>query len=377
MKFVLRHTDENARCGQVTTEHGIFNTPAFIPVGTQGTVKAMTVEELEELRAEIILANTYHLYLRPGTEILQQAGGLHKFMSWNKPILTDSGGFQLFSLSELRKIREDGVEFRSHLDGSSHCFTPESVVDIQRAIGSDIMMVLDECTPYPSTEEYANDSNALTIRWAERCNKRFRETSGMYGFTQALFAIVQGSVYSNIREFSVRVLTEMDFEGYAIGGLAVGEPIEEMYEIVAMCTELLPQEKPRYLMGVGTPENLLESIERGVDMFDCVMPTRNGRNALMFTRHGKMNMTNAQYRNDFTPPDADCGCYTCQNYTRAYIRHLFVAKEILGLRLATYHNLHYYQWLMSEARKAIAQRMFAQWKREQLSSLQQEVTVDS
>jgi queuine tRNA-ribosyltransferase len=377
MKFQIEQTDGNARCGKVSTDHGIFQTPAFMPVGTQGTVKAMPQRALKEIGAEIILSNTYHLYLRPGTEILHQAGGLHKFMSWDGPILTDSGGYQVFSLSDLRKIKEEGVQFRSHLDGSSHTFTPESVVDIQRIIGSDIMMVLDECTPYPSEKEYTASSNELTLRWAERSQKRFHSSDVLYNHTQALFAIVQGGIFHDIREHSAQVLIDMDFVGYAIGGLAVGEPVEEMYEIVSLCTEMLPQNKPRYLMGVGTPENLLEAIARGVDMFDCVLPTRNGRNAMFFTRNGSISITNAQYKNDFTPIDNECQCYTCRTFSRAYLRHLFQAKEILGLQLATVHNLYFYQWLMRETRCAITEHRFSIWKEDQIALLHQEIQTYS
>jgi queuine tRNA-ribosyltransferase len=376
MKFTLHHKDGKARCGAVATDHGVFQTPAFMPVGTQGAVKAIEHRELEELGTEIILGNTYHLYLRPGIEILEEAGGHHRFISWDKPILTDSGGYQIFSLSDLRKITEEGVQFKSHLDGSSHFFTPESVVNAQRSIGSDIMMVLDECTPYPCTVEYADKSNDLTVRWAERSQRQFYLTKPMYEHRQTLFAIVQGSVYSKIRERSAKSLIEMNFEGYAIGGLAVGEPAEQMYEIVSLCTDILPEDKPRYLMGVGTPHNLLECIEQGVDMFDCVLPTRNGRNAMLFTKDGSLNITNAQYKNDFRPADSECLCYTCRNFSRAYLRHLFTAKEILALQLATIHNLHYYQWLMREARSAIARQEFSTWKEEQLRVLQQEVLVN-
>ncbi len=377
MKFAVQHTDGNARYGYLITDHGTFETPAFMPVGTQGTVKAMTPRELEEIHAQIILSNTYHLYLRPGTDILREAGGLHNFMNWHKPILTDSGGYQVFSLSDLRKIEEEGVTFRSHLDGSTHVFTPESVVDIQRSIGSDIMMVLDECTPYPTTEEYAKESNALTLRWALRCQNHYRKTTKLYGHQQTLFAIVQGSVFPSIREYSAMKLSEIDFEGYAIGGLAVGEPVEEMYSMITVCTEILPVEKPRYLMGVGTPENLLEAIDRGVDMFDCVLPTRNGRNAMLFTKHGRLTMTNAQYKNDFTPPDSECECYTCGNFSRAYLRHLFMVKEILALRLATIHNLFFYQWLMQQARISISSGNFSKWKEHQMHLLTQETFVYS
>jgi queuine tRNA-ribosyltransferase len=372
MVFRVESTDGNARCGTLSTAHGIFETPAFMPVGTQGTVKAMTQQSLEEIGTEIMLSNTYHLYLRPGIEILRQAGGLHRFINWPRPILTDSGGYQVFSLSDLRKIEEDGVNFRSHLDGSSHLFTPEKVVDIQRHIGSDIMMVLDECTPYPSTREYANSSNELTLRWAQRCKDRLTSSPELYGYAQTLFAIVQGSTYEDIREHSARVLTEMDFEGYAIGGLAVGEPAEQMYAMIEVCNNILPKIKPRYLMGVGTPENLLEAIERGVDMFDCVMPTRNGRNAQFFTRNGVINITNARYKDDFAPVDGECDCYTCRTHTRAYIRHLFMVKEILGLQLATLHNLSYYQWVVRSARQAIRNRRYQDWKTEQILRNKQE-----
>jgi queuine tRNA-ribosyltransferase len=376
MKFILHQKDGKARCGVMMTGHGTFQTPAFMPVGTQGAVKAMEHRELEELGAEIILGNTYHLYLRPGIQIVQQAGGLHRFIGWDKPILTDSGGYQIFSLSDLRKITEEGVQFKSHLDGSTHCFTPESVIDIQRSLGSDIMMVLDECTPYPCTMEYAEQSNDRTIRWAERCQRQVRSTEPKYEHEQVLFAIVQGSVYPETRERSAKSLMDLDFEGYAIGGLAVGEPVEQMYEIVSLCTDILPEEKPRYLMGVGTPQNLLEGIEQGIDMFDCVLPTRNGRNAMLFTKNGSLNITNANYKNDFTPIDSECLCYTCRKFSRAYLRHLFMAKEILALQLATIHNLYYYQWLMREARSAIARREFSSWKEAQLRMVQHEVLLN-
>ena len=375
MQFILEHIDGNARAGKIITDHGMFQTPAFMPVGTQGSVKAITQKGLEEIGSEIILSNTYHLYLRPGIEILHQAGGLHRFINWNHPILTDSGGYQVFSLSDLRKIEEEGVQFRSHVDGSLHMFTPESVIDIQRYIGSDITMVLDECTPFPCDKEYVAQSNELTLRWAERCKKKFQSSEGLYEHSQALFGIVQGSVYPYIREHSAKVLSNMDFEGYGIGGLAVGEPSDQMYEMIDVCSSILPQSKPRYLMGVGTPENLVEAIERGVDMFDCVLPTRNGRNAQMFTQSGVINITNAQFKDDFTPIDDDCGCYVCQNFTRAYIRHLFMVKEILGLQLATHHNLYYYQWLMRNARQAISEGIFNNWKRDQLNLLHQEIKL--
>lgn len=373
MIFTLSANDGNARSGQITTDHGSFQTPAFMPVGTQGTVKTMTPKDLIDIQAQIILSNTYHLYLRPGTEVLEKAGGLHKFMGWEKPILTDSGGYQVFSLSNLRTIEEEGVHFRSHLDGSSHTFTPEGVMDIQRSIGSDIIMALDECTPYPCEKDYAAASNNLTLRWAERCKKRFQSTAPVYDHAQTLFAILQGSVFPDIREQSARSLTAMEFDGYAIGGLAVGEPAEKMYETISVCNEILPGHKPRYLMGVGTPENLLEAIERGVDMFDCVLPTRNGRNGTIFSREGRINISNAQYKDDFTPVDNECECYTCRNFTRAYVRHLFLVKEILGLHLATLHNLYFYQWLMRNARMAISEQRFGQWKQKQIAQLTKEV----
>jgi queuine tRNA-ribosyltransferase len=324
-----------------------------MPVGTQGAVKAIELRELDEIGAQIILGNTYHLYLRPGTEILRNAGGLHRFMAWSKPMLTDSGGYQVYSLSDLRKISEEGVTFKSHLDGSSHVFTPERVIEIERAIGADIMMVLDECTPHPCELEYARKSNEQTLRWAGRSKAAFEKIGPMYGHAQALFGIVQGSVYPEIRKQSARELVAMDFDGYAIGGLAVGEPAEEMYRITEVCEPWLPETKPRYLMGVGTPANLLESIDRGIDMFDCVLPTRNARNAMLFTRNGSLNITNATFKEAFEPVDSECGCYTCTHFTRAYLRHLFQSKEIVALQLATIHNLAFYHWLMREARKAI------------------------
>jgi queuine tRNA-ribosyltransferase len=362
LKFTLAHIQGSARAGLLTTDHGDIPTPMFMPVGTQGTVKAIEPRELREIGARIILGNTYHLYLRPGTTIIEEAGGLHAFAAWDRPILTDSGGYQVFSLSDLRGIDPDGVQFRSHHDGSLHRFTPESVIDIQRSLGSDIMMVLDECPAFPCEEEYAARSNALTVRWAGRCRERWEKTTARYGATQSLFAIVQGSTYPALREASARALVAMDFEGYAIGGLSVGEPPEAMYEMTSLCTSILPADRPRYLMGVGTPENLLESIERGVDMFDCVMPTRNARNALLFTRNGRMNLRNARFANDFAPADAECSCYTCKNFSRAYLRHLIKAGEILGLQLATLHNLAFYIWLVGTAREAILEGRYPSWK---------------
>ncbi|MBI3579592.1 MAG: tRNA guanosine(34) transglycosylase Tgt [Ignavibacteriales bacterium] len=369
MNFKLLATDGKARAGVIQTDHGAIESPIFMPVGTQGSVKAIEQRELKELGAQIILGNTYHLYLRPGTEIIERAGGLHKFIGWDKPMLTDSGGYQVFSLTDLRKIEEEGVTFKSHLDGSAHVFTPESVIGIQRQLGSDIMMVLDECTPYPCEFDYAFTSNALTLRWAERCKAAFEKEKPLYGYGQALFGIVQGSVYPEIREQSAKALVRLDFDGYAIGGLAVGEPAEQMYKITEVCEAFLPADKPRYLMGVGTPENLLESIERGVDMFDCVLPTRNGRNAALFTRNGVLNIKNAIFKADFAPVDSECSCYSCKNFTRAYLRHLFQVKEILALQLATIHNLSFYLWLMKEARKAIVEKRFSPWKQATIQRL--------
>ena len=375
LKFFLEHTDNGARTGRFETEHGIVHTPAFMPVGTQGSVKAIGPRELIQIGSEIILANTYHLFLRPGVETIHEAGGLHKFMSWDLPVLTDSGGYQVFSLSDLKRISEEGVEFRSHLDGTLQFFSPESVIDIQRILGSDVMMVLDECVSYPCDLEYARKAHELTMRWADRCKKRFQDSDNLHGFSQALFGIIQGSVFGDLRQESAHKLIDLDFDGYAIGGLSVGEPKEQMYAMTEICTDVLPSDRPRYLMGVGTPEDLLESIERGIDLFDCVLPTRNGRNAMIFSNHGTLSIKNAYYKNDFTPPDESCECYVCQNFSRAYIRHLFQSKEILGLQLATMHNLYFYQWIMREARKAIEQGVFSQWKNEQLQLLTNEIQI--
>ncbi len=348
-----------------------------MPVGTQGSVKAVEHRELLEIGAKIILGNTYHLYLRPGTEIIEKAGGLHSFMNWDRPILTDSGGYQVFSLSDMRGIEEDGVAFKSHLDGSAHMFSPERVLDIQRSLGSDIMMVLDECTPYPCEETYARDSHELTLRWAERCKVRQMQTKPLYGYQQSLFGIVQGGTFPAIREASAKGLLKMDFDGYAIGGLSVGEPAQDMYSMTEICTAILPPRKPRYLMGVGTPQNLLESIDRGIDMFDCVLPTRNGRNAVVFTRSGKLNLRNAMNALDFSPIDLECECYTCSNFTRAYLRHLFKASEILALQLASIHNLSFYLWLLRATREAILNDEFQSWKTEQLGRLSKEEALVS
>jgi len=372
LDFQLLKTDTNskARLGKITTSHGEIETPIFMPVGTQGTVKAVTPKALkEEVKAQIILGNTYHLYLRPGTEILEKAGGLHKFMGWDRPILTDSGGFQVFSLSELRKLKHDGVEFKSHLDGSKHFFSPEKVIQIQRSIGSDFMMPLDECTPFPCEYDYAKKSQELTSRWAVLNKEAFENSEPLYGHKQYLFGIIQGSVYKDLREKSAENLVNLDFDAYAIGGLAVGEPMEQMYELVDFTTDLMPVEKPRYLMGVGRPENILEAIERGVDMFDCVMPTRNARNAYLFTSLGVVSMRNAGYKEDFTPLDPNCSCYTCQNFTKSYLRHLFNAKEILAYELASIHNLTFYLNLVRQAREKIKEGTFSEWKKEIINKL--------
>jgi len=365
LKFVVEKKDKNckARAGYFITEHGKVETPIFMPVGTQGTVKAIDTEYLErEVKAQIVLSNTYHLYLRPGIEILEKANGLHKFMNWQKPILTDSGGFQIFSLSDLRKISREGVEFKSHLDGSKHFFTPQDVIRIQRSIGSDIIMPLDECTPFPCDYEYAEKSTSLTSLWAISNKEEFENSESKYGFTQYLFGIIQGSIYKDLREKSASDLTKLSFDGYAIGGLAVGEPTDVMYDIVNFTTDYIAEDKPRYLMGVGRPENILEAIEKGIDMFDCVMPTRNARNAYLFTSKGVVAIRNAKYKDDFAPLDEKCDCYTCRNYTKAYLRHLFNSKEILGLQLATIHNLRFYLDLVNEARNQIIDGNYLQWK---------------
>jgi queuine tRNA-ribosyltransferase len=372
LKFNISGKDKKnkARTGKFITDHGIVETPIFMPVGTQGTVKAVNQSYLlSDIKAQIVLSNTYHLYLRPGMEVLEKAGGLHKFMNWEKPILTDSGGYQIFSLSELRKLKTDGVEFRSHLDGSTHFFTPEKVIKIQRSIGSDIMMALDECTPYPCEYDYALKSTELTSRWAELNKEAFEKSSPLYGQDQYLFGIIQGSIYKDLREKSFKDLISLNFDGFAIGGLAVGEPIETLYEIVDFLTDFMPIDKPRYLMGVGRPENILEAIERGIDMFDCVMPTRNGRNSYLFTSNGVLSMRNAQYKDDFSTIDVECDCYTCRNYSRAYIRHLFIAKEILALELSSIHNLHFYLNLVSEARQKIKEGTFSDWKNEKINKI--------
>ncbi len=372
MKFQVIKKDPNskARAGYFETDHGIIETPRFMPVGTQGTVKAVPQRILkDEIKAPIILGNTYHLYLRPGMEVIYEAGGLHKFMNWDNAILTDSGGFQIYSLSELRKLKKDGVEFKSHLDGSKHFFSPEIVIDIERTIGSDIMMVLDECTPYPCEYEYAANSCKLTSDWAILNKEAFDQSKTKYDHNQYLFGIVQGSVYKDLREKSANDLIKLDFDGYAIGGLAVGEPAEQMYDIVDFTNDILPESRPRYLMGVGRPENILEAIERGVDMFDCVMPTRNARNANLFTSQGVISMRNEKYKNDFSPIDPQCNCYACKNFTKAYLRHLFIAREILALELASIHNLTFYLNLTNTARENIINGTFLKWKEKIISKL--------
>lgn len=367
MDFKLIATDKasNARAGLITTDHGEIETPIFMPVGTAGTVKAVHQRELaDDIRAQIILGNTYHLYLRPGTDIIHKAGGLHKFNGWNKPILTDSGGFQVFSLSSNRKLKEEGAWFRSHIDGSKHLFTPENVVDIQRIIGSDIMMALDECPPGTSDYDYAKKSLGLTLRWLKRGWDRYKSTEGLYGHSQAYFPIVQGCTYPDLRRESAKFVADLGADGNAIGGLAVGEPAEVMYDMIEVVNEILPSDKPRYLMGVGTPANILEAIDRGVDMMDCVMPTRNGRNGMLFTAHGIMNMRNKKWADDFSPLQEDGPSYVDRFYTKAYVRHLFVADEILAMQIASIHNLAFYLWLVGEARRHIIAGDFKSWKTE-------------
>jgi queuine tRNA-ribosyltransferase len=374
LTFQLQNTatGTGARAGVMQTDHGEILTPIFMPVGTVGTVKAVTQQQLSlEIQAQIILGNTYHLYLRPGTEVLEAAGGLHKFNGWHKPILTDSGGYQVFSLADNRKITEEGVVFQSHIDGSRHLFTPESVMDIQRSIGADIIMAFDECPPYPSEYTYAKKSMELTHRWLERCIKRLAETPDKYGYTQNLFPIIQGSTFKDLRVASSEFIASTNCAGNAIGGLSVGEPEEMMYEYTSLCTENLPTHKPRYLMGVGTPWNLLECIDRGVDMFDCVMPTRNGRNGMLFTSEGVINIKNKKWASDFSPIDTGIPCHSSNYYSKAYLRHLFVADEILGHQIASIHNLAFYLWLVGEARKQILANNYATWKAQMLPILKQ------
>jgi queuine tRNA-ribosyltransferase len=365
MKFKTVKTDiqTKARAGEITTDHGTIQTPIFMPVGTIGSVKAVHQRELtNEVKAQIILGNTYHLYLRPGLDVLHAAGGLQKFNGWNKPILTDSGGFQVYSLSHNRKLKEDGVLFSSHIDGSKHLFTPERVMDIQRTIGGDIIMAFDECTPYPCDYNYAKKSMHITHSWLDRCVKRFRETDPVYDYSQTLFPIVQGSVYRDLRKQSAEKIASVECDGNAIGGLSVGEPVEIMYELTELVCDILPKDKPRYLMGVGTPINILEGIALGVDMFDCVMPTRNGRNGMLFTSQGIMNMKNEKWATDFSPLDEYGTADVDHLYTKAYLRHLFKANEILAMQIASIHNLSFYLWLVGEARKHIIEGDFGTWK---------------
>lgn len=367
LKFELETTaaGSRARAGKITTDHGEIQTPIFMPVGTVGTVKAVTQQQLkDDVEAQIILGNTYHLYLRPGIEVLEAAGGLHRFNGWDRPILTDSGGYQVFSLAANRKIKEEGVLFQSHIDGSKHMFSPESVMDIQRSIGADIIMAFDECPPYPSEYRYAKTSMELTHRWLDRCIQRLAETPDKYGYTQNLFPIVQGSTYKDLRQASCEYVASKGAVGNAIGGLSVGEPEDMMYEFTELCTEYLPLDKPRYLMGVGTPWNILECIDRGIDMFDCVMPTRNGRNGMIFTTDGVVNIKNKKWATDFSPIDAGLDNEMSQYYSKAYLRHLFAADEILGMQLASIQNLSFYLWLVTEARQHILTGDFSSWKKE-------------
>ena len=374
MKFTLQAQDNGskARAGILETAHGNIQTPIFMPVGTAGTVKAVHQRELvEDIQAQIILGNTYHLYLRPGLDVLNKAGGLHKFINWERPILTDSGGYQVYSLTEVRKIKEEGVTFRSHIDGSKHLFTPENVMDTQRIIGADIIMAFDECTPYPCDYRYARRSLDMTHRWLKRCVDRFDTTDPLYGYEQTLFPIVQGSVYKDLREKSAEVIASFNRDGNAIGGLSVGEPAEEMYAMTEVVTNILPEDKPRYLMGVGTPVNLLENIALGIDMFDCVMPTRNARNGMLFTQNGIINIKNEKWKDDFSPIEAESDLLVDQIHTKAYLRHLIRSQEILGAQIASLHNLHFYLWLVNQAREKIIDGTFYPWKEKMVKILGQ------
>jgi queuine tRNA-ribosyltransferase len=371
-ELIIKDTKTKARAGLLHTAHKVIETPIFMPVGTVGTVKAVHQHELKnDIKAQIILGNTYHLFLRPGLEVIRKAGGLHKFINWDNAILTDSGGFQVFSLSEKRKLSEQGVTFKSHLDGSKHIFTPENVVETQRIIGSDIMMALDECTPYPCSYDYAKDSLDLTHKWLERGFKHFKETTPLYGYEQAYFPIVQGSVYKDLREKSAEKIASYNAVGYAIGGLSVGEPTEKMYEIIEIVNNILPAEKPRYLMGVGTPANILEGIERGIDMFDCVMPTRNARNGMLFTQNGIINIKNAKWKFDYSPLDENGTSYVDKQYSKAYLRHLTTANERLAAQIASIHNLAFYLWLVKQARQQIINNNFSTWKKQILKQITQ------
>ena len=371
MTFSLEHTvaGSKARAGRFVTEHGVVETPVFMPVGTAASVKGIFHRDLLDAGARIILANTYHLYLRPGTDLLRHAGGIHAFSSWNRPVLTDSGGFQVFSLADCRKITEEGCRFSSHIDGSKHLFSPEKVVDIQRAIGADIMMAFDECPPGDSPRDYAAKSLGLTHRWLERCFNQFRNTQPLYGYRQSLFPIVQGCTYPDLRAQSAEFVQQFDADGYAIGGLAVGEPAPVMYDMIEVVNAILPTHKPRYLMGVGTPVNILEAIDRGVDMFDCVMPTRNGRNGMLFTSQGVINIRNNKWRDDLSPIDPDGHCFVDTTYSKAYLRHLAMAGEMLAAQIASLHNVAFYMWLVDEARRQIINGSFPQWKREMVERL--------
>jgi queuine tRNA-ribosyltransferase len=375
MTFDIQHNDpaSKARAGLITTDHGQIQTPIFMPVGTAGSVKAVHQRELkEDINAQIILGNTYHLYLRPGLDIIEKAGGLHKFNGWDRPILTDSGGYQVYSLANAgRKIKEEGVTFKSHIDGSTHFFTPEGVMDIQRTIGADIIMAFDECTPYPCEYGYARESMDMTHRWLKRCCERFDSTEPKYGYSQTLFPIVQGSVYKDLRVKSAEVIASFEREGNAIGGLSVGEPAEMMYEMTDMVTDILPKDKPRYLMGVGTPANILEGIALGIDMFDCVMPTRNARNGMLFTTEGTINMKNEKWKDDFSPIDSGLASYASNFYTKAYVRHLLKADEMLGAMICSVHNLTFYLWLVGQAREQIIAGTFKTWKDQMVVKLMQ------
>ncbi len=376
LNFTLQKTDDKtkARAGEITTDHGKIQTPIFMPVGTVGSVKAVTQQQLkQDVEAQIILGNTYHLYLRPGLDVLEAAGGLHKFNGWDKPILTDSGGYQVFSLANNRKLTEEGALFQSHIDGSKHLFTPENVMDIQRIIGGDIIMAFDECPPYPSDYAYAKKSMELTHRWLDRCFERFNNTPDKYGYTQNLFPIVQGSTYKDLRTVSAEYIASKNTTGNAIGGLSVGEPTEVMYEFTELCCDILPIQKPRYLMGVGTPWNILENIALGIDMFDCVMPTRNGRNAMLFTSNGVINIDNKKWEKDFSPIDEGIDCEMSNYYSKAYLRHLMKAKEYLGYTIASVHNLAFYLWLVKQAREHIIAGDFSSWKNDMVVKLQQKL----
>ncbi|MCX6251891.1 MAG: tRNA guanosine(34) transglycosylase Tgt [Bacteroidetes bacterium] len=376
MKFTLKGRDQtsSARAGILVTDHGKVETPAFMPVGTAGAVKCLHMKELrEDIKAQILLGNTYHLYLRPGVDVVAKAGGIHKFNGWSRPILTDSGGFQIYSMTDIRKFTEDGVVFQSHIDGSKHYFTPEKAIDVQRSLGADIIMAFDECTPYPCDYNYARNSMEITHRWLQRCVSSFEEKSCPHGYSQALFPIVQGSVYSDLRSQSAGFISGMNAPGNAIGGLSVGEPAMMMYEMTDLVCRILPIEKPRYLMGVGTPANILESISLGIDMFDCVIPTRNGRNGMLFTRNGIINIKNEKWKEDFTPLEEDGEVYTDMEYSKAYVRHLFISKETLGPMIATTHNLGFYIWLMAESQRQILNGTFSVWKSQMVKQLMKRI----